>query len=177
VTWFLGEQYWSVWGQRFSSNILAHMTIDTAIVGVVAGLPRWSQTWSLRRVLEAADGRRRRVADGVDGFRRYALAAAAAPRCFESGTAGVAAAVSTLGGDPLWHSRRRYHPPLGNDPRGLVGRARPGPFADISPTTTVPALTLSLIIVSATVLFLSALVAERRQTQRALAERWYSRNS
>ena len=51
-----------------------------------------------------------------------------------------------------------------------------GPFADMSPTTTVQALTLSLIIVSASVLFLSALVAERRQTQRALPSGWYSRS-
>ncbi len=46
-----------------------------------------------------------------------------------------------------------------------------GPFADVSPTTTVPALTLSLILVAATVLWLAALVEERRQTQSALAER------
>ena len=41
----------------------------------------------------------------------------------------------------------------------------------MSPTTTVPALTLSLIVVAATVLSLAALVEERRQTQSALAER------
>jgi signal transduction histidine kinase len=41
----------------------------------------------------------------------------------------------------------------------------------MSPTTTVPALTLSLTVVAATVLSLAALVEERRRTQGALAER------
>jgi C4-dicarboxylate-specific signal transduction histidine kinase len=46
-----------------------------------------------------------------------------------------------------------------------------GPFSEMSPTSTVPALTLSLIVVAATVLWLAALVEERRHTQSALAER------
>jgi signal transduction histidine kinase len=46
-----------------------------------------------------------------------------------------------------------------------------GPFALMSPSITGPALTLSLIVVSATVLALAALMHERRDTQHALAER------
>jgi hypothetical protein len=46
-----------------------------------------------------------------------------------------------------------------------------GPFAEMSPTATGPALTLSFIVVAGTVLSLAALVEERRQTQSALAER------
>src|SRR6185503_11089021 len=46
-----------------------------------------------------------------------------------------------------------------------------GPFASTSPTTTVAALTLSLIVVSSTLLSLATLLEERRQAQHALRVR------
>ncbi len=170
-TWFLGEPYWSVWGQRFSSNILAHMTIDTAIVGVVAGLPRWSRTWSLRRVLEAATVGAGVLLMGSTDF--GGMLSQLPPLRAVSSQAPLALQLPFL----LWAAVRFGIPGAGITLLSATILAvwsvvhGQGPFADMSPTTTVPALTLSLIIVSASVLFLSALVAERRQTQRALAER------
>jgi hypothetical protein len=46
-----------------------------------------------------------------------------------------------------------------------------GPFAAMGPSTTVPAFTLSLIIVSAAVMCLATLTEERRHTQHELAVR------
>ena len=54
VTWFLGEPYWTVWNQRFFSNVLAQLTIVPAVVGVAMGLPRWVRSLSWTRVAEAA---------------------------------------------------------------------------------------------------------------------------
>ena len=171
VAWFLGEQYWSVWGQRFSSNILAHMTIDTAIVGVVADLPRWSRTWSLRRVLEAATVGAGVLLMGSTDF--GGMLSRLPPLSAVSSQAPLALQLPFL----LWAAIRFGIPGAGITLLSATILAvwsvvhGKGPFADMSPTTTVPALTLSLIVVSASVLFLSALVAERRQTQRALGER------
>ena len=171
VAWFLGEPYWSVWGQRFSSNLLAHMTIDTAIVGVVAELPRWSRTWSLRRVLEAATVGAGVLLMGSTDF--GGMLSRLPPLRAVSSQAPLALQLPFL----LWAAIRFGIPGAGITLLSATILAvwsvvhGQGPFADMSPTTTVPALTLSLIIVSASVLFLSALVAERRQTQRALAER------
>jgi hypothetical protein len=46
-----------------------------------------------------------------------------------------------------------------------------GPFASIAPATTVTAMTLSLIVVASTLMWLATLVEERRQAQYALAVR------
>ena len=171
VSRFLGEQYWSVWGQRFSSNILAHMTIDTAIVGVVNSLPRWSRTWSWRRVLEAATVGLGVLLMGSTDF--GGMLSRLPPLRAVSSQAPLALQLPFL----LWAAVRFGIPGAGITLLSATILAvwsvvhGQGPFADITPTTTVPALTLSLTVVSASVLFLSALVAERRQTQRALTER------
>ena len=171
VSWFLGEPYWSVWGQRFSSNILAHMTIDTAIVGVVNSLPRWSRTWSWRRVLEAATVGLGVLLMGSTDF--GGMLSRLPPLRAVSSQAPLALQLPFL----LWAAVRFGIPGAGITLLSATILAvwsvvhGQGPFADITPTTTVPALTLSLTVVSASVLFLSALVAERRQTQRALTER------
>ena len=169
--WILAEPYWSVWGQRFSSNVLAHMTIDTAIVGVAASLPLWSRTWSWQRVLEAAAVGLGVLLMGSTDF--AGMLSELPPLGAVSSQAPLALQLPFL----LWAAVRFGIPGAGITLLSATILAvwsvvhGQGPFADISPTTTVPALTLSLIIVSASVLFLSALVAERRQTQRALGER------
>src|SRR5262249_30547396 len=46
-----------------------------------------------------------------------------------------------------------------------------GPFTSMPPATTITALTLSLIVVATTLLYLATLIEERRQTQHELRRR------
>jgi signal transduction histidine kinase/integral membrane sensor domain MASE1 len=171
VAWFLGEPYWSVWGQRFSSNILAQLTIVPAVVGAALELPRWARTWSWRRVTEAAAVGLGVLLMGSTDF--GGMLSQLPPLSAVSNQAPLALQLPFL----LWAAVRFGIPGAGITLLAATILAvwsvvhGHGPFADMTPTTTVPALTLSLIVVSASVLFLAALVAERRQTQRALGER------
>ena len=172
MAWFLGEPYWTVWSQRLFSNILAQLTI----VPGVSGRCDWLAAVGADAVVDAGcrggSRRGRPSGHGVCGFWRAAVASfhRFAPcrarrrwRCSfrfcsgpPSGSARAGAGVTLFTATILavWSV--------------VHGQ---GPFAEMSPTTTVPALTLSLIVVAATVLSLAALVEERRQTQSALAER------
>ena len=171
VTSFLGEPYWTVWNQRLLSNILAQLTIVPAVVGVAMGLPRWARTASWARIGEAAAvGVGLIVMGSADfGGALYQLP----PLRAASSQAPLALQLPFL----LWAAVR-----FGTAGAGVTLFAATivavwsvvhgqGPFAEMSPTTTVPALTLSLTVVAATVLSLAALVEERRRTQGALAER------
>ena len=160
-----------MWGQRFFSNILAQLTIVPAVVGVATGAPRWLRTVSWTRIAEAAA-----VGVGLLVMGSADLAGVLLelpPLNAVSSQAPLALQLPFL----LWAAVR-----FGTAGAGVTLFAATilavwsvvhgqGPFAQMSPATTVPALTLSLIVVAATVLSLAALVEERRQTQSALAER------
>ena len=171
VTWCLGEPYWTVWNQRLFSNILAQLTIVPAVVGVALGLPRWVRALSWTRIGEAAAVGAGLIVMGSSGFGGALVELP--PLRAVSTQAPLALQLPFL----LWAAVR-----FGTTGAGVTLLTATilevwsvvhgqGPFAGLSPTTTVPALTLSLILVAATVLSLAALVQERRQTQSALAER------
>jgi signal transduction histidine kinase/integral membrane sensor domain MASE1 len=171
VNWFVGEPYWTVWRNRLFSNILAQLTFVPAIVGVATGLPRWIRNTSVPHAAEATVLAAGLLVMGLSDFTNQLtrfppmLAVStqnplalqlpfllwAAVR-FGSTGAGVTLLTTTL--LAVWSS--------------VHGR---GPFALMSPSTSGPALTLSLIVVVATVQSLAALIQERRDTQQALAGR------
>ena len=171
VSLFTSEPYWTVWRQRFFSNILAQLTIVPAVVGVALGLPRWIRVRSWRRIGEAAAvGVGLIVMGSADfGGMLYELP----PLRAVSSQAPLALQLPFL----LWAAVRFGTPGAGVTLFTATILAvwsvvhGEGPFAGISPTTTVPALTLSLILVASTVLTLAALVDDRRRAQSALAER------
>ena len=166
-----GEPFWTVWFQRLFSNILAQLVIVPGVVGVATGLQRWIREASWRRITEAcAIWIGLMVVGSTDiGGVLFELP----PLRAVSSQAPLALQLPFL----LWAAAR-----FGTTGAGVTlftatilsvwsvvhGQ---GPFAEMSPTTTVPALTFSLILVAAAVLALAALVEERRHTQSALAER------
>ena len=171
VTWSVGDPFWTVWRQRLFSNILAQLVIVPGVVGVATGLPHWLRTAKSSRIVEAAIVWSGLMAMGSTelGGLLFELAplrviSTQAPLALQLpfllwaavrfGTAGAGVTLFTATILSVWSV--------------VHGQ---GPFAEMSPTTTVPALTLSLIVVAATVLALAALVEERRHTQSALAER------
>ncbi|HUL71852.1 MAG TPA: MASE1 domain-containing protein [Vicinamibacterales bacterium] len=169
VALFHGERYWDVFRTRLFSNALSELIVVPAAVGVVVGLPRWVRAWP-HRVLEAALlavgliaaglGLSSQIAE-VSALRAVASRAPfvvqlpfliwAAVRFGPVGTGVALLTTSVLGAWALVHGR--------------------GPFTAIDPATMVTALTLSLIVVSATLMFVSTLLEERRRTLQALAER------
>ena len=171
VTWFLFEPYWTVWNQRLLSNILAQLTIVPAVVGLATGLPRWVRRSSWTRIAEAAAVGGGLIVMGSADF--GGVLSQLRPLRAVSTQAPLALQLPFL----LWAAVR-----FGTTGAGVTLFAASilavwsvvhgqGPFAEMSPTTTVPALTLSLAVVAVTVLWLAALVEERRHTQGALAER------
>ena len=171
VSSFTSEPYWTVWRQRFFSNILAQLTIVPAVVGVALGLPRWVRIRSWKRIGEAAAVGVGLIVMGSADFGGvlYELR----PLRAVSSQAPLALQLPFL----LWAAVRFGTPGAGVTLFTATILAvwsvvhGQGPFAASSPTTTVPALTLSLILVAGTVLTLAALVDDRRRTQSALAER------
>lgn len=171
VTWFRGEDYWTVFRTRLFSNTLAELTVVPALVGAVTTL--WDgRGRPLRgRWLEATV-----LTAGLCGLGWLAVSTPA-------GGAPTLGAVSTR--TPLalqlpfllWAAVR-----FGPTGTGLTLLTTSlisawavthgvGPFASIPAATTVAAVTLSLIVVAATLLCLSTLIEERRQTQQALRTR------
>ena len=171
VHWLVGEPYWTVWRNRLFSNILAQLTFVPAVVGVATGLPRWIRGMSWIRVAEASVLAAGLLVMGLSGFTNQ-LTQFPPVRTVSSqnplalqlpfllwaavrfGTTGAGVTLLTTTLLAVWSA--------------VHGR---GPFALMSPSITGPALTLSLIVVSATVLALAALIQERRDTQHVLAER------
>ena len=168
VHWFRDEPYWQVFGNRFISNVLAELTVVPAVVGATLGMGRWWERGRPMPRLEPivlglglfATGAVRAVTtlDRIPSLRAVSsqtplaiqlpLLLWSAMRFGVTGT-GIAVLVTTL--MSAWTA---VH--------GM------GPFAAISPTTTVRAITLSLIVVAATLLCLATLIDERRHTQQAL---------
>ena len=147
------------------------MTIDTAIVGVVAELPRWSRTWSLWRVLEAATVGAGVLLMGSTDF--GGMLSRLPPVSAVSSQAPLALQLPFL----LWAAVRFGIPGAGitllsatilavwSVVHGAGAICRHVTDDDGSGADPVAHHRIGER------LFLSALVAERRQTQRALADR------
>jgi two-component system, LuxR family, sensor kinase FixL len=168
VHWFRGEPYWQVWGNRSISNVLAELVVVPAVVGGAWAFARWWRRGRPMPRLEAvvlvlgligiASARFSGVLDSIPSLSAvsnqmplvvqlpFLLWAA-----MRFGPAGTGIAVLFTSITSAW---------------AVVNGI--GPFAEISASTTVRALTVSMIVVAATLLCLATLIEERRQTQHAL---------
>ena len=168
VRWFRSEPYWEVWRHRLLANILAELIIVPAVVGVVTGVARSADNRSLRRTAEAA-------ALGI-GFITTGLIALSAglepnsPLRAASLRTPLALQLPFL----LWAAVR--FGPTGASVALLSTSVMTawavvhghGPFEAIDPATTIPAVTMSLIVVATTLMSLATLIEERRQTHTAI---------
>jgi two-component system, LuxR family, sensor kinase FixL len=171
VTWFRGEAYWHVWRTRSLSNILAELTVVPAVAGVVVGVLRWSRGTRRRRYVEAAILGLGLSAIGLLDFSTL---------LWEIPAIGAVSQQTPLAVQLpflLWAAMR-----FGPTGAGLTLLTTSvlsawavihgvGPFSSIPPSTTIPAITISLIVVSSTLLCLATLIEERRQAQHALGVR------
>jgi signal transduction histidine kinase/integral membrane sensor domain MASE1 len=166
-----GEVYWDVFRTRLLSNILSELTVVPAVVGALAGLPHWLRLRWTAHATEAVILAVGLIGVAFTGLRgefphvpwlrvvssqtplalQLPFLLWAAVRFGPVGTGLALLTTTVLGAWSLVHGF--------------------GPFAPVSPTTTVIALTLSLIVVAMTLMTLSTLVEERRTTQHALASR------
>ncbi len=168
VQWFRGEPYWQVWGNRTVSNVLSELVVVPAVVGGSLAAVRW---WRRGRPMP-------KLEPVVLALGLLAIAVRRPGRVLE--TIPSLSAVSSQ--TPLalqlpfllWAAMR--FGPTGTGVAVLFTSITSawsvvngiGPFAEIPAATTVHALTLSLIVVATTLMFLATLVEERRQTQQAL---------
>jgi signal transduction histidine kinase/integral membrane sensor domain MASE1 len=171
VHWFQDEPYWQVYGNRLFSNILSALTVVPAVVGLIVSLPNWFRRPSIPRTIEAA----------VLGFGLIALAIAE----FNNHLPRLPALSAVSSQTPLavqlpfllWAAVR--FGPTGASVALLVTSLLTawtivhglGPFASMSPRTTIAAVRLFLIVVAVTLMCFSVLIEERRHSQRALADR------
>ncbi len=171
VHWFRGEPYWHVWGDRSVSNVLAELTVVPAMVGIALGVVRW---W--RRGMPAPRFEAIALGLTLSGIAWINLTDALtwAPSLSAlSSYMPLAIQLPFL----LWAAMR--FGPTGTGIAVLLTtlvRAWAivhgiGSFGFVSPSTTVTALTLSLIVVAAPLLCLATLIEERSQTQRTLRMR------
>ena len=171
VHWFRGEAYWHVWANRTTSNVLAELVVVPALVGGALALARW---W-----------RRGRPVPGLEAaVLALSLVAIATPRF--SGILDSIPSLSAVSSQMpltvqlpflLWAAMR--FGPTGTGIAVLFTSLTSawsvvngvGPFAEIPASTTVRALTMAMIVVATTLLYLATLIEERRQTQHALGVR------
>ncbi len=166
-----GEDYWRVWSNRTTSNILAELTVVPAVVGGTLAVVRWWRRGRFRPRLEVVV-----LAASLVGIAWLNLSNSVsripALRVMSSQTP-LAVQLPFL----LWAAMR--FGPTGAGVTILMTSIVSawaavhgiGPFASIAPATTVTAMTLSLIVVASTLMWLATLVEERRQAQYALAVR------
>ena len=171
VSVFRGEPYWQVWRSRTVGNILAELTVVPGVVGgvlVAAGIRRG---WSTLRAIEA--GLLALALLGV-GWLQFTSATAASP------SIGAVSSRTPLALQlPLMFWAAIRFGPAGAGLALLFTSVLAawsvvhgvGPFSSLTPSETITALTLSLIIVSATLMWLATLTEERRHTQHELAVR------
>jgi signal transduction histidine kinase/integral membrane sensor domain MASE1 len=171
VTWLRGEPYWHVWQTRSLSNILAEVTVVPAVVGGVLGMLRWWRGGAGGRYVEGA----------VLGVGVFAIGLLDfSSLLWEIPAIGAVSRQTPLAVQLpflLWAATR--FGPTGTGLTLLTTSVLTafaavhgvGPFAEIAPTTTVTALTISLIVVAVTLLSLATLIEERRQAQHALGIR------
>jgi nitrogen-specific signal transduction histidine kinase/integral membrane sensor domain MASE1/GAF domain-containing protein len=164
------EAYWPVFRRRVFSNALSALTIVPSVVTIVSQGPRWLRESSTRQRLEAAGLAAGMTAAGLAVFfteREHGAPLPGVPYTslpflvpffmwaavrFGPGGASLALLTTTL----------------------LAIRAATAgwkPFQPLSPEESVIALQVFVTVVGAPLLFLSALIEERRQTTAALGER------
>ena len=171
VHWFQGEPYWHVWGNRFMSNVLAELIVVPAVIGGTLGFIRWWRRGMMTPGFEPVVLTLGLTATAWLNFshsldwtpslramsRQMPLAVElpfllwAAMRFGPTGT-GLSILMTSI--ISVWSVTQGF-----------------GPFASFSPTTTVTALTLALIVVASTLMCLATLIEERRETQQALRVR------
>jgi C4-dicarboxylate-specific signal transduction histidine kinase len=171
VAWFGGEPYWRVWQTRTLGNILAELTVVPGLVGGVLLAARMWRARAVPRLLEAAALAAALIVVGWLHF--GGTMDAVAPIGAVSSRTPLALHLPLI----LWAALR-----FGVAGTGLTLLYTSiltawsvvhgvSPFAAMTASATESALTLSLIIVSATLLCLATLTEERRQTQHELSVR------
>ncbi len=171
VALFRGEHYSAVFRTRLFSNVLAELTILPGLVGGVSALAE-----KRGRILRGCRTEATILAAGLCGLGWLA---------FASPPAGTPAFGAVLTRTPLtlqlpfllWAAVR--FGPTGTGLTLLTTSVMSawavthdaGPFAAMPAATTISAMTFSLIVVAVTLLYLSSLIEERRQTQQALRTR------
>jgi len=171
VAWFRGEDYWRVWERRSIANVLAELVVVPAVVGAVLEIQRGWRGVTPGRLIESTI-----LGLGVGGIGLLDF----------SSVLGQIPAIGAVSRQTplaiqlpfmLWAAMR-----FGPTCTGLTLLTTSilsawavvhgvGPFASIAPSTTVTALTISLIVVAVTLLCLATLIEERRQAQHALRTR------
>ena len=171
VNGFLGEPYWQVWRFRLFANILAELTVAPGIIGAVVGTRQWFREKSWGRLIEACV-----IVSGLLGICVFEFAgklpAIPAVRTILIQTPGVVQLPFVL-----WAAVRFGAAGTGVtmmlvtiiNSWQLVHGVRP--IVPLPPLTTVPAMTLSLIVAAVTLMSLSTLIDERRHSQNMLAAR------
>ena len=170
VAWFRGESYWYVWQMRTIGNVLAELTVVPGVVGGVWVASRLWHVWKTSRAIEA--GLLALALTGV-GWLQFASVAPVTSIDLVSARTPFVLQLPLI----LWAAVR-----FGAAGAGLTLLFTSvltswsvvhgvGPFASLSPPATARALTLSLIIVSATLMWLATLTEERRHTQHELSVR------
>ena len=170
VNWFHGESYWVVWRTRLAANVLGALIIVPAIAAVIVRLPglirpapigRWFEALLLCALLVVTGFFV--VTGGVDNptlvavLTQTPLAVHLPLILWAALRFGTAGASLTLLVTTLLTSWAVAH-----------GH---GPFLGVPPGAAVPAVQLLLTIVGGTVITLATIIEERRDTERALAER------
>ncbi len=171
VSWFRGEPYWQVWRNRLLSNTLAELTVVPAVVGGVTVIRQWRRAGARARRIEAAI---LGLGVCVTGWLAFGHSTSWIPALGAVSTQTPLAVQLPL---LLWATMR--FGPAGTGVTLLTTSLLStwavvrgiGPFASLPAFATVPALSLSLIVVAMTLLCLATLIEERRQTQQALRTR------
>jgi PAS domain S-box-containing protein len=157
--------YWHVWRMRFTANVLAELTLVPFIVLWAANGVAWLRRASLRQYAEASllTGGLLTVSLFVFSWHSAGLGTSPAlvylPLPFlmwaavRFGPAGASASILVVVLVSIWEATGGY-----------------GPFISRSPAENVLSLQIFLIAVSLPLLFLAALVEERREKAKALSE-------
>ncbi len=165
VHWLRDEEFWQVFARRSLSNALSALTIVPSTVAIVTQGPRWLRTSSPRRRLEAALLAGGLLAAGMIVFlgqRDEGVLLPGAPYT------SLTFLIPFLMGAAL-----RFGP--GAASLGLLATSLMAvraavlgwrPFAPLTPEEGVVALQVFVVVVGGPLLFLSALVEERRQAGR-----------
>jgi signal transduction histidine kinase/integral membrane sensor domain MASE1 len=171
VHWFRGEPYWQVWANRTIGNVLAELVVVPAVVGAAFAvlrwwrrgrrMPRWEPVLLVLGLFAISGTRIGRFLDTIPSLSAVSSQTPLAVQlpfllwaAMRFGPTGTGIAVLITSVTSAW---------------SVVNGI--GPFAQMPAVTTVRALTLSLIVVAATLLFLATLIEDRRQTQHALGLR------
>jgi PAS domain S-box-containing protein len=166
LTHWGADYYWLLWQERFLSNLLTYLTVPPVILIAATNGHAWFRATSWRLYTEAALLALGVLVAGLLVFSPMPAGAATVP-------ALLYAPLPLL----LWAAVRFG---VGGTSAALLGftllsttldpRQGRGPFYTGSAATNVLALQLLLIAISAPLLFLAALLQERRRAEHALQE-------